>query len=331
MWEDFRFEKRNQYSQNIKRSLGRRRRYRLYPVSSKSETSQSSRRNYTHRKSSSYLRTQRLRKTGRVLARIGSGKKNLRTSISEKKLDRGRYKKIQTDVHSFSARSIVPLISLEIEEDKNWSGVFKEALDIYRKFDGENTLDSSGATIFHTLNQFVMLNLWIDEFGESNLQIFGQTAERWNAYKSILANPKSDFWDDLTTPDLKETRREILIRSFAQTVRYLSKEHGGSPSTWKWKDAHKITFEHPMGKIPVLDSILIKVLFSRFGRIRDQFDESKRNQSEDKTSCRSFKTKNHRSHKSGKLLVCITNRKLWKFRIAILWRSDRTVFKRRTS
>ncbi|MCH1911316.1 penicillin acylase family protein [Leptospira noguchii] len=171
-------------------------------------------------------------------------------------------KKIQTDVHSFSARSIVPLISLEIEEDKNWSGVFKEALDIYRKFDGENTLDSSGATIFHTLNQFVMLNLWMDEFGESNLQIFGQTAERWNAYKSILANPKSDFWDDLTTPGIKETRREILIRSFAQTVRYLSKEHGGPPSTWKWKNAHKIKFEHPMGKVPALNLIFNQGPFS---------------------------------------------------------------------
>ncbi|PJZ58547.1 penicillin acylase [Leptospira barantonii] len=164
-------------------------------------------------------------------------------------------KKVQTDVHSFSARTIVPLISLEIEEDKNWSGVFKEALDIYRKFGGENTLDSSGATIFHTLNQFVMLNLWLDEFGEADLHIFGQSAERWNAYKSILANPKSDFWDDLATPDKRETRKDILIRSFTQTVRYLSKEHGGSPSSWKWGKAHQITFEHPMGQVPLLGSI----------------------------------------------------------------------------
>ncbi|EMY77894.1 penicillin amidase [Leptospira weilii serovar Ranarum str. ICFT] len=164
-------------------------------------------------------------------------------------------KKVQTDVHSFSARTIVPLISLEIEEDKNWAGVFREALDIYRKFDGENTLDSPGATIFHTLNQFVMLNLWTDEFGKSDLQVFGQSAERWNAYKSILANPKSDFWDDLSTPDRRETRREILIRSFAQTVRYLSKELGGAPSSWKWEKAHEITFEHPMGKVPVLGLI----------------------------------------------------------------------------
>lgn len=80
----------------------------------------------------------------------------------------------------------------------------------------------------------------MDEFGESNLQIFGQTAERWNAYKSILTNPKSDFWDDITTPDLKETRREILIRSFAQTVRYLAKKHGGSPSLGNGKTYIKL-------------------------------------------------------------------------------------------
>ncbi|EMO97515.1 penicillin acylase family protein [Leptospira santarosai] len=164
-------------------------------------------------------------------------------------------KKVQTDIHSFSARTMVPLISLELEEDRNWTGVFREALDVYRMFDGENTLDSSGATIFHTLNQFVMLNLWMDEFGESNLQVFGQTAERWNSYKSILVNPKSDFWDDLSTSDLRETRRDILIRSFAQTVRYLSKELGGSPSSWKWGRVHEITFEHPMGKVPLLGLI----------------------------------------------------------------------------
>ncbi|MCG6169476.1 penicillin acylase family protein [Leptospira sanjuanensis] len=164
-------------------------------------------------------------------------------------------KKIQTDVHSFSARTIVPLISLELEEDKNWVGVFREALDIYRRFNGENTLDSAGATIYHTLNQFVMLNLWTDEFGESDLSVFGESAERWNAYKSLLANPKSDFWDDLATVERKETRRDILIRSFSQTVRYLAKEHGGSPSSWKWGDAHKITFEHPMGKVPLLAGI----------------------------------------------------------------------------
>lgn len=95
----------------------------------------------------------------------------------------------------------------------------------------------------------------MDEFGESNLQVFGQTAERWNSYKSILVNPKSDFWDDLSTSDLRETRRDILIRSFAQTVRYLSKELGGSPSSWKWGRVHEITFEHPMGKVPLLGLI----------------------------------------------------------------------------
>ncbi|WP_061248990.1 penicillin acylase family protein [Leptospira alstonii] len=183
---------------------------------------------------------------GRRIYELLSGKKNW--SVDD-------VKKVQTDVHSFSARTIVPLISLELEEDKNWSGVFQEALDVYRKFDGENTLDASGATIFHTLNQFVMLNLWTDEFGESDLKVFGESAERWNAYKSILANPKSDFWDDLSTPDRRETRRDILIRSFAQTVRYLSKELGGAPSSWKWEKVHEITFEHPMGKVPVLGLI----------------------------------------------------------------------------
>lgn len=164
-------------------------------------------------------------------------------------------KKIQTDIHSFAARSFVPLISEELKKSRKWEGVFREALDVYEKFDGENTLDSPGATLFHTMNQFVMINLWQDELGEEDLNIFGQGAERWNAYKYILFNESSTFWDDLSTPQIREMRRDILARAFLQTVRFLANEHGGAPSSWTWGKAHKITFEHPIGKIPALGLI----------------------------------------------------------------------------
>ncbi|MBM9500845.1 penicillin acylase family protein [Leptospira sp. 201903071] len=171
-------------------------------------------------------------------------------------------KKLQTDVHAHSARSIIPLIAGELEKEKEWNGVFREALDVYKTFDGEHTLDSVGATVFQTINQFVMLNLLSDELDPRELEIYGHSAEHWNAYKTILSDPNSTFWDDLSTPTIVETRRDILIRAFEQTVRYLSQKHGGAVSSWKWGKAHKITFEHPIGKVPVLGLIFNQGPFS---------------------------------------------------------------------
>ncbi|RHX88020.1 penicillin acylase family protein [Leptospira stimsonii] len=171
-------------------------------------------------------------------------------------------KKVQTDVLAFSARSIVPLIAGELEKDKEWNGVFREALDIYKSFNGEHTLDSAGATVFQTLNQFVMINLLSDELDARELAIYGLKAEHWSAYKAILSDSNSTFWDDLSTPEILETRRDILIRAFEQTVRYLSQKHGGAATSWKWGKAHKITFEHPLGKVPVLGLIFNQGPFS---------------------------------------------------------------------
>jgi penicillin amidase len=68
------------------------------------------------------------------------------------------------------------------------------------------------------------------------------------AVNLLLQNPSDPWWDDPATNDIKETRDDVLIRSFkegyAATVTALGKDR----SQWKWGSLHKATpVSNPLG------------------------------------------------------------------------------------
>lgn len=60
----------------------------------------------------------------------------------------------------------------------------------------------------------------------------------------LLARPDSEWWDDVLTPDHRESRDEIIVRSLSAAFLDLSERLGDDPSRWQWNDLHGLTYRH---------------------------------------------------------------------------------------
>ena len=68
----------------------------------------------------------------------------------------------------------------------------------------------------------------------------------------------SAWWDDKTTPDVVETREDILNKSFVNGVAELEKLLGNEPSKWSWGELHTSTFRNgTLGEsgVPPIESL----------------------------------------------------------------------------
>lgn len=70
-----------------------------------------------------------------------------------------------------------------------------------------------------------------------------------------IENEKSLWWDNLDTKGKKETRGQIVSKSFKQAIATLDNQLGGTVSSWTWNKVHQVTFEHPLGKVKLLSKL----------------------------------------------------------------------------
>ncbi len=64
-----------------------------------------------------------------------------------------------------------------------------------------------------------------------------------------LLSGESSWFNNINTPE-EESRDDIILQSFRETVQELKELTGAGPADWQWGDLHTITFEHLMGEVP---------------------------------------------------------------------------------
>ncbi len=63
------------------------------------------------------------------------------------------------------------------------------------------------------------------------------------------ANGESTLWDDKTTPEVVETRDEIILRALADGLLFLEQLFGSSqPQDWLWGRIHRVALQHFFGQ-----------------------------------------------------------------------------------
>ncbi|WP_411821801.1 penicillin acylase family protein [Leptospira sp. 'Mane'] len=160
---------------------------------------------------------------------------------------------LQTDTVSSFAPRYLDIALPSLGKVKSVSA--KNALQILKAWNFEHDPDSQGGAVYDVFFYLTLKNILLDELGEDNFKLYGDFAEYWNAYRAIIQNPDSKFWDDQNTKDIVETREDILIRSLEDTASYLEKHVSRSPSLWRWKNLYKIKHPHPLGVIPLIGKI----------------------------------------------------------------------------
>ncbi|MCX8064718.1 MAG: penicillin acylase family protein [Candidatus Hydrogenedentes bacterium] len=164
-------------------------------------------------------------------------------------------KSIQLDTLCIPGQRLTKILLELLESEKNsFTERERNALELLGKWDFHYETDRVGASIFTVLSDAVLRNLLIDELGEKMFEAYCTVADRWNFYKYILGDETSFLWDDRTTENVRETRKDIVVKSFKETVSVLCKKLGDNPGKWHWGKLHTLEFKHPLGYIPLLRS-----------------------------------------------------------------------------
>tara|TARA_A100001391_G_scaffold201255_1_gene187815 strand:- start:1817 stop:2416 length:600 start_codon:yes stop_codon:yes gene_type:complete len=95
-------------------------------------------------------------------------------------------------------------------------------------------------------------NTMEDELGPEMFKQFLSTHlfKRQIAWGSRMKSGK--WWDNVNTPDVVETRQDIVLMSFAQTWESLIKDFGEDTSQWTWDKVHTLEHGHPFGQVASL-------------------------------------------------------------------------------
>ncbi len=161
----------------------------------------------------------------------------------------------QASFYSKQAELLLPVI-IKALEGNNFDAEEAEAFSFLREWK-ENPVEEAhlGAPlVFHYLYLKMTENIFGDELGDELLEKMGNYRPFVNIMDRKLLTGESSWFNNINTPEV-ETRNDIIIQSFCETVEELMEMTGAGPSDWRWGDLHTITFEHLMGEVPGISFI----------------------------------------------------------------------------
>lgn len=177
----------------------------------------------------------------------------IRQMLEEKKvLGIEDFKRMILDQHSDYAALLTPFILKLKDREKELSSAEVTALNSLSGWDYDMSAGLVAPALFDFFRISFMKNLLADELGDLYNSIY-YLAGDYYIYRILKTGP--DEWvDNINTPQ-KETLDDIILTSFRDCISSLSQQFGEDQNNWKWGEIHKITIEHPLGSVKLLNRI----------------------------------------------------------------------------
>jgi penicillin amidase len=149
-------------------------------------------------------------------------------------LDVSAMRQIQADITSLSADFILTSIDPPdaVQELRGWD----------RRVDGRAV-----SLMYAAFEEALWRRTFADEMPASLFDRFYRYAanERFAGLHAVIADPRSPWFDDRSTPNVTETRDDIAAKSAEDALAGL-RARFGDPSRWRWDEAHAVKFSHPL-------------------------------------------------------------------------------------
>jgi penicillin amidase len=139
-------------------------------------------------------------------------------------------------------------------DSKAFSTTEKRAISMLKKWKGSNNLTDIAPTIYQKWIYNYLKNTFQDEMGETDFNMLLSTHILKQIIEPQSKNENSVWWDDVTTKNKKETRGEILTKSFHEAIAALEKQLGQDVNSWTWNRVHTLEHQHPLGQVTALKS-----------------------------------------------------------------------------
>ena len=161
--------------------------------------------------------------------------------------------KMIVDNTSSTSATIVKSFLSQIDSNKATSNE-KKAYEILNKWSGSNNENDFAPTIYNKFIYHYLKNTFQDELGEDDFAALLSTHILKQIIEPQIANESSVWWDNYNTKNHKETRKEILNKSFKEAIASLEKQLGNNVSSWTWNKVHTLEHQHPLSKVAALRS-----------------------------------------------------------------------------
>ena len=163
---------------------------------------------------------------------------------SKDHLDIEDMKAMQADNYDVTAKDLASYLAIA----KPANELEGRALNQFRSWDFHCSVSETGPAIFQVWYRFLVEDTVGDELGPK------ETDEYIEYYwvhtpvmLKLMKEPDNKLFDDIRTPQ-RETRDDIVQRSFHEAIDWLSRRYGTDPEKWNWSRMHTLTFRHrPIG------------------------------------------------------------------------------------
>jgi penicillin amidase len=163
---------------------------------------------------------------------------------------------IQLDDYSALARRLVPLL-LKVDLP---SGYYQAGQKALASWDYHEDADSSGAAYFNVFWRELLVRTFGDQLPDAVMP--DGDARWWQVVLNLMKRPRDSFWDDVDTPDVRETRDDIVRTSLIEARDELTRLRARDPHKWQWGSLHTLELVNPtLGD----DSDPLRFLFNRGG------------------------------------------------------------------
>ncbi len=134
---------------------------------------------------------------------------------------------------------------LSLEELTNLES---KAIEVLRNWDGNYYKNNTAPTIYNRFIYEFLVNTFKDEMGKGFDVFMKGTPLQKKMIAVQMDKEESVWWDDISTKETKETKKDVVLKSLRNTVTFLSNQLGKDIKTWQWKKVASLEHEHPIGK-----------------------------------------------------------------------------------
>lgn len=146
---------------------------------------------------------------------------------------------MQNDTYDANAARLVPeLLKVDLE-----SSYYRAGQVALATWDFDQDADSPGAAYFNAVWRQLLARTFQDELPKAQWPDGG---ERWfTVVDSILDRPGNRWWDDVTTPGIRETRDQVLAAAMRDARDELTMIQSRNPDDWRWGAMHRLELVNP--------------------------------------------------------------------------------------
>lgn len=153
--------------------------------------------------------------------------------------------RMMNDVVSPTAIDLISDVVASIHTTE-FSASQQKAIHILKNWNGGYTKSAIAPVIYNRFLYEFQKNTFADEMGDAYSQ-FVNTPFVEKVVPVQAARTESVWWDDILTKEIKETKTEIVTKSFINTFIFLENQLGKNVDDWAWSRVASVEYKHALG------------------------------------------------------------------------------------